>query len=226
MKPNAKTYLFIGEDSFKQEQINQILSKFLNPQNKDFNYDLVYASDLSKDFLKDILSKFPFGSDFRVLRVKDIDALPQVTKEILLAYFNKPLKSLVLILETNKAESKKDSFLNALIAKIDFSYSAKREDVINVFDLCKAIINKDTALALKFLNDLEVDAKNAHKILGGIIWQWEQMKFTMDSKELEQGFQVLYETDKSLKTGKMKAGLALEMLVMALSGNKVKSLIR
>lgn len=220
MKPDPKTFLFVGEDSFKQEKIEEILAKFLNPANRDFNYDLFYAKDLKKEHFKDLVSRFPAAASFRVLRIKEIDSLPPNAKERIISCLNKPLKSLVLILESSKEELGKNDFLKKISSKVDFFHVAKKDRQINVFDLCKAMIDKNTALALKLLKELEVDQSNAPQVMGGIIWQWEQLKYILSTQDLEENFKVLHEVDRRIKTGRLKPDLAIEMLVLSLSSGK------
>ena len=130
-------------------------------------------------------------------------------------YLKEPSRSLLLLLDGAGIKSD-DSFIKRLTPFVK-KIQTKEKKKLSTFDLTRAIVAHNTSSAVKILNTLLHNREKPQMILGGIIWQWENMKDKISLDKFRQGLNILLNTDVKIKTGKLKEGLALEMLVIRLS---------
>jgi len=112
-KQFAPVYLIYGEeDLLIDECVHAIVEKAIDHSSKGFNLDVMYGS---KSDTQDVIahaSSFPMMSDRRVVVVKEFERLAttDAARELLAAYFKKPLETTVLVLVTNNADFRKKPF--------------------------------------------------------------------------------------------------------------------
>ena len=78
-------YLFIGEeDSLKEEALHKISEVLVDPETKDFNYDMFYGGENDAASAVDIATSFPMMADRRLVILRDIQhCSPKEKKELL-----------------------------------------------------------------------------------------------------------------------------------------------
>jgi DNA polymerase III delta subunit len=103
--------------------------------------------------------------------------------------------------------------LEPFVKKIIFRTTRK----LGVFDLTEAIVEGKPTTALRILNTLLNNKEKPHSILGGLFWQWENIKDRLSLERFRQGLKLLLDTDIRIKTGKLDEGFALELVIIRLS---------
>ena len=90
-------YLFLGEEDFlKEDAVEKLISRYLNSQTKDLNYNVYYAKDKNfnvKEML-DTLNTEPFLSKKRLVVLHHADSLSASDKESVLFYLQNPIPGL------------------------------------------------------------------------------------------------------------------------------------
>lgn len=211
-------YLFLGDDEeAKQRKIDAIKSNYLDEGFHDINYEVVYADDrdLTPPRLNETLSYAPSSSKKRIVLIRRLRLLRKDNRDILLNYLKNPLPSLVVLLDATGM--KEDDLFLVTLGSLAKKINLRKTKKLETFDLCRAVIAHNTSAAVKILNTLLGNREKPHHILGGLIWQWENMKDRLSLEQFQKGLQLLLYTDLRIKTGRMKENLALEMLIIRLS---------
>ena len=105
----SPVYLFIGEeDYFKEEAINNIVSRILTKETVQFNYDVLRAEDVSAEEVYKLAVSVPMLADKRVILIKNFEKLKNT--EIIEKYVDNPSQSTVLIFDSGKNSLKSDFF--------------------------------------------------------------------------------------------------------------------
>jgi DNA polymerase III delta subunit len=206
-------YLFIGEDTFsKALKLKAIKSEFLKAETAQFNFDILYAKELTLKDLQEKLIYLPVKSPKRILVIKEAQALKEESKEFIIKYTEAPYKQLILILDIDRQDNK-DEFVNRLYkhARIIRFRETKPPDT---FTLSRQIELRKPDYALRLLNQLLKDGERPERILGGLRYSFERN--TPGSLELKRRLRLLLNCDIAIKTGKLKAVFALERLVIQL----------
>ena len=93
----APVYLLMGEEDYYIDQVSQyILAQALQPEERDFNYDLLYGAETRGSDVISIARQFPMMADRRVVMVREFQSLQD--KDTLTAYVKNPSPTTVLIL--------------------------------------------------------------------------------------------------------------------------------
>ena len=93
----APVYLLMGDEDYYIDNLSQyVLDKALAPEERDFNYDLLYGAETRANNIISIARQFPMMAERRVVMVREFQALPD--KETLVAYVKNPNPATVLIL--------------------------------------------------------------------------------------------------------------------------------
>ncbi len=113
---NISSYLFLGEEDFlKEEAIEKLKAKFLDPATRDLNYSIFYAKD--KNFsikqLTDALNTLPFLSKNRLILLKNADSLLQADKKSVLSYLSNAKESSIFVIESSSVFIKGEFLLGA-----------------------------------------------------------------------------------------------------------------
>ena len=217
MQKSNSIYLFLGDDWLsKQRKISWIKKENLKKGISDFNIDTFYADELSGYALKDALYTLAAVDKKRVLIIKKIEKLSPKNKKLILSFVSKPNPSCILILDSEAPSIEKNPFLHKISETATTLNLRKIKRTENVFDLCRAISQRNSSMALRVLSGLLSSGEKPLKILGGISWYWTKKNISLDKSVLRRNIDLLLETDVNIKTGKIDPNFALEFLVVRL----------
>ena len=211
-------YVLFGDDEqVKQRHINTLKSTHRAEGCSDSDCEVVHADEksLTPAFLDEILSYRPSFSKKRIVIIRRLHLLKKDSREVLRKHLTHPLASVIFVLDA-AGMKKDDSLFKEVSASAKILYS-KEEKELDTFDLCRALLARNTSAAVRIVNTLLRNRKKAHYILGGLIWQWEQTRDQLSPEQFKKGLQLLLYTDMKIKTGKLKEDLALEMLIIRLT---------
>ncbi len=215
--------LFLGDDqAAKNIQIRAFKQRFLADIKDlaDFNIDEADGQDLALKELQEILKRLPLNSKKRLLIIRNIDSLNEPASQYLLDFLANISKAPFRILLSTK-EDKKDS-LNRFINNLSQSKSVsvihcRKARRLRAFDLARAIIDEgNPSGSIQILNQLLLDGKEPQQILGGLFWYWNNISGLKSRGRLKKDLGLFIDTDTKIKTGKVPAELALELLVVKL----------
>ena len=86
-KDVASVYLFSGEETYLKEEVVEKIDKILlNPEYKDFNYDLLYADETDAQTIINRVASLPVLSEKRLVIVKRVDKLEQAGQKKLVKF--------------------------------------------------------------------------------------------------------------------------------------------
>ncbi|MDP1854171.1 MAG: hypothetical protein Q8L26_08245 [Candidatus Omnitrophota bacterium] len=210
--PKANVYLIIGDNEIlKLNKIESLKKEILSGTANEFNLEILFAEELNLKTLEEALLRLPIKTDRRMLILRNLEDLSKDCRQKIIAYVNKPHPWITLVLEGDITD--KEAGQVAACAQI-FRFSKVRPP--DVFALGRAIDNKNQALALGILSDLMVRGERPQKIMGGLIWHWENTKRRLSPEKIKEGFEVLLEADLNIKLSRLKPNIALELLVVKL----------
>ncbi|MDD4954232.1 MAG: hypothetical protein PHG40_04925 [Candidatus Omnitrophica bacterium] len=208
-------YLFIGQDSLsKDTQIKKIKQEFLKPGLEQFNFDLLYARDLTLKALQERVLCLPFKSPKRVILVREAQALKEELKGFIQDFSCRPNKDIVLILDMDRQDAR-DKFPSRLHRDTKI-FHIKETVPADAFTLSRQIALKKPAYALRILSQLLSKGERPERILGGLRYAWE--KDNSPALARKRKLKLLLNCDIEIKTGKLKPVFALEKLVVSLCG--------
>ena len=127
-------FFLYGEDEHrKAEAVQALVEAHLDPGTRDFNLDIVEASDVSVDDLARILATPPMMAERRVVVVKGTEVFAGAarSRDLILGLVENPLPDLALILSARIPERSKAKFYQTLIKRtqsVEFA-SIAPEDV-------------------------------------------------------------------------------------------------
>lgn len=206
-------YAFLGQDALSKDiQIKKIKEEFLAKGTEQFNFDILYARELTLDFLQEKLLFLPVKSSKRIVLIKDAQGLNKEIQEFFLKYVKEPYKHALLILDFSSS-AKKDEFINA-ISKYVKILRFKEDVRPDTFVLSRQIESRRPDYALRILNQLLEEGEKPERILGGLRYVLE--KNTVYPAQAKRKFKLLLNCDIEIKTGKLKPSFALEKLVVSL----------
>ena len=103
LKGNLRsTYLLTGAEEFlKNQAVNLIVAKGLNPAEKDLNLEYLYAgTDISGQEVKERALTLPFLAKYRILVVRQVDKWKTKDLETIKEYLENPASSTILVLSS------------------------------------------------------------------------------------------------------------------------------
>ncbi|MEK7727103.1 MAG: DNA polymerase III subunit delta [candidate division KSB1 bacterium] len=105
----APVYFFSGEEAgLIDEGVQVLLDKLLTPDMRDFNYDLLYANEVTAKRVLDIARSYPMMTAYRVVLVREVHKMSPNDLNGLAEYVKKPSPSTYLILtQRDKSSTKK-----------------------------------------------------------------------------------------------------------------------
>jgi len=104
-------YLFVGEEEFlKEESIRLLSDTLVDPQTKEFNFDLLYGGETEGSAIVDIATAYPMMTDRRVVILRDIHKCSVKDRKALLAYAANPAPSTCLICAGPKVDLRKSFY--------------------------------------------------------------------------------------------------------------------
>ena len=113
-------FFLYGEDEHRKgEAVQALVEAHLDPETRDFNLDVVQASDVSVDDLARILATPPMMAERRVVVVRGTEALAGAarSRDLILKLIENPPSDLALILSARIPERSKAKFYQTLIKR-------------------------------------------------------------------------------------------------------------
>jgi DNA polymerase III delta subunit len=208
-------YLFLGTDEIsKERKLQQLKQEILKNSQDAFDYERLYAKELTPSILNEAFSRIPLFADKRLIFIRDVDKLSASSKEKLLSLIKNPNPKILLVLDTQVSELK-EAFL-IKIANSSKVFHFGREKTFNAFDLADAIKAKRTQEALKIFSIIHQKGEHPTRILGGLFWSWRKMKSFLKADNFKRGVELFLETDINIKFSRLKPEVALEILIVKL----------
>ncbi len=108
--PSAAYYFWGPEDLLKDEAIAHVIEQALEPATRDFNLDLVSASQIGPEEVPDICASLPMMAERRVVVVRGVESWKRKlkAKKTLADYLANPAPETVLVLVQSSTEEKPD----------------------------------------------------------------------------------------------------------------------
>lgn len=105
-------YVLHGDEDFlKEDLLQQLLARAVEPAMREFNIDTRRGTDLDAPGLRDLLEALPMMAERRVVAVRDAQAMKKAPMEVLNAYLNAPSRDTVLVLVVPGGEAPDKSWL-------------------------------------------------------------------------------------------------------------------
>jgi len=211
------TYTFIGPDLPKKDaKITELKTKiFTDPSAMSFDYEVLYAHKLDSDTLKKSLLSLPHIAPKRLIVLHQCERLKDHNLEIVLEFLKNQPKTTVLVLDFDDLDLK-----SALFGKLkpltDVSFFGGGK-ALNVFDMTRAIGNRNPADALKIFYELLDNNTHPLQILGGVVWWWGKERDRVSAQRFQQGLMVLEEADLNIKRSRLKPEYAIEKVIVELA---------
>lgn len=120
----SPVYYFYGEeDVLKDEAVQLVVGRALDPSLRDFNYDQRSVSQLDAESLHALLNTLPMMAERRVVVLRDLEGLRRKTKvkAVLDTYLAKPSPDTVLLLVQGSTDTKADPTLARGSLTIEFT---------------------------------------------------------------------------------------------------------
>jgi DNA polymerase-3 subunit delta len=123
----APVYYFHGaEDYLKEESLRQLIDAAVDPATRDFNLEMLRASEVDGGTLGSLLGTPPMMADRRVVVLRDVGALRKESRRVLEQYLQSPASDVVLVLVA-PGGTKEDRLLLERATAIEFeALSGKR----------------------------------------------------------------------------------------------------
>ena len=206
-------YLFIGDDALSKDiKLKAIKLEFLKKETFQFNFDILYAKEITLKELQEKLVYLPVKSPKRILVIKDAQHLKDDSREFILKYVKAPYRHIILVLDAGK-QDKKDEFISS-VYRYAKTFRFREAEHPDTFTLSRQIELKRPDYALRVLNQLLKDGERPERILGGLRYSLERS--TPSHLETAKKIRLLLNCDIEIKTGRLKPAFALEKLVIGL----------
>ncbi|MCH8812445.1 MAG: DNA polymerase III subunit delta [Gemmatimonadetes bacterium] len=117
--PGGVFFLYGEDEHRKAEAVQALVEAHLDPGTRDFNLDIIEASDVSVDDLARILATPPMMAERRVVVVKGTEVFAGAarSRDLILGLVENPLPDLALILSARIPERSKAKFYQTLIKR-------------------------------------------------------------------------------------------------------------
>ena len=90
-------YILMGEESYFIDQISDYIAEnVLQPEERDFNQNIVFGSDINAAQIVDLAKGYPMMAEYRVVIVKEAQNLRGT--DVIEKYLKNPVKSTILVL--------------------------------------------------------------------------------------------------------------------------------
>ena len=118
-------YCLMGDEDYYIDKISQyILEQALKPEERDFNYDLLYGPETRANDIINIARQYPMMAERRVVMVREFQSLAD--KEVLTAYVRNPNPTTILVLCHKHGKLDGRRALGAEIKKQGVLFESKR----------------------------------------------------------------------------------------------------
>ena len=214
---DSMTYLFIRRDLQKKDaKLAELKTKFFKDLSAlPFDYEFLSAHKLDSDDLKKSLLALPHLAAQRMVAIRQCERLNEHNRDIVLEVIARDVKTLVIVLDYDELDTKSAFFLKLkpLVQLVNFG----GEKAINVFDVTRAISSRDTAGAVKILNELITNNTHPLQIMGGLVWYWSKERDRLSVGRFQKGLEILEEGDLNIKRSRLKPEYAVEKVVVELT---------
>ena len=206
-------YLFIGEDNFsKDTRLKRLKEECFSRQAEEFNLDILYGQDTNLRELQERLLCLPFKAKKRMIVVRESQRLKEEIKKFLLSYAKKPYPHAVLVLDSQRYNFR-DEFTKRM-SRMSRVLRFRESPEPDTFTLGRAIENKRIQQCLEILSQILERGGKPEQIMGGLRYVWDQD--IRRPKETKKRLRLLLDCDIAIKTGRLKAQMALERLLTQL----------
>jgi DNA polymerase III subunit delta len=131
-----------GEEDFLIEQMqDEVIDRVLGDQDRSFNLDMLYGSDIDGADLIARASAFPMMADRRVVVVREVDHVKKDDLDLLANYVKSPSSSTVLLLTGAKVDFRKKAF--AAVASTGNAYACNPLYERDAVEWAVAAVRKD-----------------------------------------------------------------------------------
>jgi len=211
-------YLLTGNDKpAKEQKIAEIKTKYLPSDDAlKLDYQLLDGQKCDPAELKKSLIALSALSCKRVVLIQSSEKLSDQNKEIILNFACTAHDHVVVILNADSV-SAKNNFFKKLASSAEVIHYGQGITKSNVFDMTRAMENRDCTGALKLLNTLLDDGNHPLQIMGGLVWFWGKSKNRLLADNFNKGLLALQEADLSIKRSRIKPDYAVEIVVTKLS---------
>lgn len=121
--PLAPCYYFYGPvDILKDEAVQGLTDRAVDPGMRDFNVDVRSATQLDPEDIETLCTTLPMMADRRLVVIRDVEAWSRRKKarEAMVRYLDRPSPETVLILVQGAGEPKADADLSRRCEAVDF----------------------------------------------------------------------------------------------------------
>ena len=213
VEKDQSLYLLAGQDSpLKAARLRELQQRFLPPELLDFNFERVYAHDLTLESLQEKLLCLPVKAKKRLLLINNAERLKAQLKSWLLEYLREPARHVILIMDVEEYEVR-DEFLQQLARMT--GQPLKRTLRPDTFLLSRQIDERQSAASLRTLRTLLDNGEAPERILGGLRYAFEN-RTGADASRTATRMKLLLACDSDIKTGRIHPEYALEKLVVGL----------
>jgi len=211
-------YLLLGENSeAKERALAGIKTKYLSGDSAlAMDYEPLSGDDVSPETLKKALLALPALSRQRLVLIRAAEKLDSQNQAIILDFIKSGHAHLALVLDC-AGSGGKSGFISRVKPAAETVNCARGGRKQTVFDVTRAMEGRDTAGALKVLNELISDGNHPLKIMGGIVWFWGDRKNRLSGGQFKEGLRALQEADLNIKRSRLEPAYAAEIVVTKLS---------
>ncbi len=138
-------YILMGEESYFIDQIADYLAEHvLQPEERDFNQNIVFGSDVNAAQIVDLAKGYPMMSEYRVVIVKEAQNLRGT--EVIEKYLENPVKSSILVLchKNGTIDRRKRLVSKAEAVGVVFESKKMRETELSAFVASNCLSRKIT----------------------------------------------------------------------------------
>ncbi len=115
----SPVYILMGEEPYYVDTLSElIISKALQPHERDFNQIILYGSDTSASEIISICSRYPMMAERELVVIKEAQSLKKI--DDLGIYLDNPTPTTILVLSlTGKSLDKRTTFYKKALAKAE-----------------------------------------------------------------------------------------------------------
>ena len=218
-------YFVIGLDFINRKRaVEKIQSRIIDPKNSCLNTHIYYSEDIDRDNLRNLLFSFSFGGK-KVVIFKEVQKLLSPIKDFLYNNIQKIITNNYLIFELNQdcwsfkqnRRFAKDKFFIFLFKQASVYKLASSRSELSLKYLMNLIRDRRLTDALYSLENIFNTAAQENilgmQILGALS---RNASYLYDLKIKKKYFNLIWNTERELKEGKLSARLSLELLIVKL----------
>lgn len=109
-RQHSPVYFFAGEElCLIEDGVDLLIKELVTPESRDFNFDILYGSDVAASRVIDIASSFPLLANHRTVVVRDVHKMSNSDLAALAIYGARPNRSTYLIITAGEKTLRKKS---------------------------------------------------------------------------------------------------------------------